>query len=253
MAGNVKASAGNKAAEGNPSKNAKTCSFYLAGCCVHGDSCNFSHDTEIPASVARTPTIIQTLPGLSVFSIDVECVATDVHHNARSIAQVALVDEWGNPLLNILIKQDQPVKSYLTALTGITEEMLQNFGVPLAEAMSILRSFLTPDSILVGQSILKDVHWLQLIRGVDYHSLIDLYSVFRVWDPKYNSFTNFSQDHCAKVWLGITERSQHNAVTDAIISMSLFNAYRSVNCTAVYVNSSRIVPWYTTRLIVLFV
>jgi hypothetical protein len=41
-------------------------------------------------------------------------------------------------------------------------------------------------------------------------------------------YTSFSQDHCAKVWLGIEPRPNHNAVEDAVISISLFNAYRSV-------------------------
>jgi hypothetical protein len=49
-----------------------------------------------------------------------------------------------------------------------------------------------------------------------------------VWNPARGEYTNFSQDHCAKVWIGVGDRPQHNAVTDAAISMSLFNAYRTV-------------------------
>lgn len=94
--------------------------------------------------------------------------------------------------------------------------------------MAYLRSHLSPDAILVGQSIQKDVQWLQLAEGVDYHSLIDLSGLFRVWNPARNEYTNFSQDHCAKVWIGVGDRTQHNAITDAAISMSLFNAYRTV-------------------------
>ena len=80
----------------------------------------------------------------------------------------------------------------------------------------------------MGQSILKDVQWLQLAEGVDYFSLIDLSALFRVWNQQRGEYTNFSQDHCAKVWIGVGERAHHNAIEDAAISMSLFNAYRMV-------------------------
>ena len=97
-----------------------------------------------------------------------------------------------------------------------------------AEALALLRAHLPPNAILVGQSILKDVQWLQLAEGVDYFSLIDLSALFRVWNQQRGEYTNFSQDHCAKVWIGVGERAHHNAIEDAAISMSLFNAYRMV-------------------------
>ncbi len=94
--------------------------------------------------------------------------------------------------------------------------------------MAHLRAHLSPNAILVGQNILKDIQWLQLAEGVDFHSVIDLAGLFRVWNPSRGEYTSFSQDHCAKVWIGVGDRPQHNAVTDAAISMSLFNAYRTV-------------------------
>jgi hypothetical protein len=94
--------------------------------------------------------------------------------------------------------------------------------------MAMLRSLLSPGAILVGQGIHKDVQWLQLAEGVDYHSLINLADVFRVWNPTRNTYTFFSQDHCAKVWLGFPERSNHDAITDAVISMRLFQTYRQI-------------------------
>lgn len=172
--------------------------------------------------------IVQIPPGQPVFSIDVECVATGVQHNSRSVAQVALVNEWCDPVFNAYIKQDKPVASYLTELTGITKEILESQGRPLADVMAELRNCLPPNAILVGQSIHKDVQWLQLADGVDYGSMINLARLFRVWNPTRASYTNFSQDHCAKVWLGMGERSCHDALTDATISMSLFNMYRQV-------------------------
>ena len=90
------------------------CAFFLSNSCRHGDQCRFSHDPKHltnppPASQRPSPPgsggspyapdasgkpppilMIQTPPGHPIFSIDVECVATGVQHNARSIAQVAL-------------------------------------------------------------------------------------------------------------------------------------------------------------------
>jgi hypothetical protein len=147
-----------------------------------------------------------------------------------------------------------------------------------AEALALLRAHLPPNAILVGQSILKDVQWLQLAEGVDYFSLIgmektnriffvvlfiitiiitttsvssclsvtisillsslalsspfqnhhhfriiitiiiiiinntDLSALFRVWNQQRGQYTNFSQDHCARVWIGVGERAHHNAI-----------------------------------------
>lgn len=217
----------------------KPCMFFAKGTCRNGNSCRFSHNAaDIMAAAAQSnikqqqpapsPVLINIPPGQPVFSIDVECVATGVQHTARSIAQVALVDEWCRPIFNVYIKQDVPVVSYITELTGLNKQLLDECGLPLAEAMAHLRAHLSPNAVLVGQSIQKDVQWLQLAEGIDYNSLIDLSGLFRVWNSSRGEYTNFSQDHCAKVWIGVENRASHNAMIDASISMSLFNAYRSV-------------------------
>jgi RNA exonuclease 4 len=217
----------------------RICKFYQSGTCRNGDKCRFFHGQSNGSPGLGTPlppppphVIINIPQGQPIFSIDVECVASGVQHNARSIAQVALVDEWNRPIFNVLIKQDVPVASYITELTGLTKELLDAHGLPLAEALALLRAYLSPDAILVGQNILKDVQWLQLAEGIDYRQLIDLSALLRVWNVGRGEYTTFSQDHCAKVWLGIGEREHHNAVEDAMISMSLFNTYRFVQWDA---------------------
>jgi hypothetical protein len=84
------------------------------------------------------PLIVNVPPNHPIYSIDVECVATGTQHNARSIAQVALVDEWGRPVFNVLIRQEKPVVSYLTPLTGLTKEMLDTYGLPLGKSICLL-------------------------------------------------------------------------------------------------------------------
>ena len=130
--------------------NSTPCAFFARGNCRHGNTCRFSH-TNVALSDTRgstansssgslgeltapPPPILINLPaGHPVYSIDVECVATGVQHNARSIAQVALVDEWSRPVFSVLIKQDMPVLSYITELTGLTKEILDAHGLPLGE------------------------------------------------------------------------------------------------------------------------
>ena len=45
---------------------------------------------------------------------------------------------------------------------GLTKESVEAHGLPLAEALALLRANLPPTAILVGQNILKDVQWLQV-------------------------------------------------------------------------------------------
>lgn len=114
------------------------------------------------------------------FSIDVECVATGNEHNARDVAQIALVDQFERCLLNVYVKppEGKKVHSYLTPLTGITEDVLSAHGVPLEDAMQHVRAALPPHAVLVGQNIAKDVEWLRLEEGKDFTSLVDLAGVW---------------------------------------------------------------------------
>lgn len=92
---------------------------------------------------------------------------------------MALVDEWGRPVCNLYVKSDVPVTSYLTELTGITKELIEQYGLPIADALMALRAHLPPNAVLVGQNIKKDVDWLQLVEGLDFASMIDLAALFR--------------------------------------------------------------------------
>eukprot|EP00878_Enallax_costatus_P044146 GHUV01052401.1.p1 GENE.GHUV01052401.1~~GHUV01052401.1.p1 ORF type:complete len:108 (-),score=33.05 GHUV01052401.1:244-567(-) len=58
---------------------------------------------------------------------------------------------------------------------------------------------------------------------------MDLAGLYRIWNPRYNSFSVFSQDHLAKVLLGWDlENMQHNAAFDAMKSIKLFNLHQQL-------------------------
>lgn len=124
---------------GTSPRSPKPCLFFAQGTCRNGNDCKFSHDLSLTTSPrnltpAPAPLIINVPPGHPVFSIDVECVASGTQHNARSVAQVALVDEWSRPIFNVYIKQEQPVVSYIYPLTGLTKEILDQHGLPQGES-----------------------------------------------------------------------------------------------------------------------
>lgn len=169
-------------------------------------------------------------PVATHYSIDVECVATGMGHNDREVAQIGMVDEYGNQLGNWYVKPTKEVTSYLTSLTGITKETFENAEtMTLEEAMVKVRSVLPKHAVLVGQNIAKDIAWLGLKEGEDFHEIVDLVGVFQVWNTQYSSYTKFSLAHVVKVLLGVQDEGRiHNAVADAQLSMMAYNAFRQI-------------------------
>lgn len=229
------------------------CTFHKQGRCTRGSKCKFVHEDYHPAEsigcpltnavVAnenntasqsplgyQPPMMIQIPQETPIFCIDVECGATSRDHNGRTPISIGMADGFGRPLCKLFVQDsaDKPVVSYLTPITGVTAEDIRQQGKPFDDCLSVLRSFLTPEAVIIGQNISKDMHWLGLKEGTDFASLIDLSAVFRVWNRKRNSWTIFSQDHIAKVWLNVIDRPSHDALDDALLSMGLFNAYRQV-------------------------
>ena len=59
-------------------------------------------------------------------SVDVECVTTGIHHDARDVCFVAVVDGNERVLLSKKVKPEKPVVSYLTPITGVRREDLDD-------------------------------------------------------------------------------------------------------------------------------
>jgi hypothetical protein len=161
----------NQSLPSSPTRNSpiKACYYFGLGKCRNGSDCRFSHDPNLVgtsknsfhqqnsprryqqqhqqypsppnftyqqmamASPPPPPMFVQVPPEQPVYCIDVECVATGIHHNSRAVAQIAMVDQWGRVIYNEYIKQDIPVVSYLTVLHGITKELLEEKGIPLGK------------------------------------------------------------------------------------------------------------------------
>jgi len=210
----------------------RVCRFFLNGSCRAGAACKFAHGqtlatAEAPQLSADTSQILQNLESgaLPMFALDVECVATGPTHNDRRVAQIGVVDAYGRAVFNVYVKPAEDVVSYMTPLTGLTEALVQERGIPLAEAVQELRRCLPPSAALVGTNIGQDAKWLGLAAPGDFAMLVDLSALFRAWDGA--KYVYFSQDHVAKVWLGAVrpQGTSHDALGDAAVSMALLGCY----------------------------
>jgi len=165
------------------------------------------------------------VPKSRLLALDVECVATGPKHTQRAVAQVGAVDWYENELLNVYIKPKETVQSYLTPLTGITEERLREHGVPPDVARRKLDPLLGPEVILVGVNVRQDAAWLELEQGEHYASLLCLAELFSKSLEQGKRQRYYGLDHLCQCWLGIPKRASHDAAQDAMLSMRLYKTY----------------------------
>ncbi|CAI5742340.1 unnamed protein product [Peronospora destructor] len=146
------------------------------------------------------------------FAIDVECVATGNGTNDRDVARIAV-----------------PIVSYLTQLTGIIESNLAD-APGLEEALVRLKDILLVESVIVGQSIKKDLEWLMLEKPTDYKGEFDVADLFRLPMQSTNGvvrYRYFSLRHVAKYLLGHEiQEADHDPVIDARYAMKVFKGFR---------------------------
>merc|ERR1719453_1292299 len=167
--------------------------------------------------------------GFTYWSIDVECAATGIHHNARAPCRVALVDVNENLIFDVAVRVDYLV-SPLTPITGMHRAQIDG-GYPLEDVQTLVRKCCGPRAVLIGQSILHDIEWLQLQEGQDFGKFIDLADVFKITIPTASKRKSakpasriFCLEHEAWGLLGITVQAgdAHSPVEDACISIKLW-------------------------------
>lgn len=153
------------------------------------------------------------------------CVCLLVRVYVRAVmGHVSIVDEFGQVVLNMYVKPDSPVTSYLPALTGLTEADCAA-GVSAAECVRMCKEAIPVGAVLVGQNVLKDVEWLQLTDGEDFDSMRDLGGLWAVPNPQYRNTTSFSLGHEARALLAIHQHEQHHPAVDAWLSIKLYQLH----------------------------
>jgi DNA polymerase III epsilon subunit-like protein len=145
-----------------------------------------------------------------------------------AVGHIAIVDEKESTVLNVYVRPEQKVTSYLTALTSLDAAKIDG-GVSLADAVAQVRKVLPKNAVLVGQNILKDVSWLNLSEGVDFAGMWDLAGLWRVFNSKFGTYSMFSLSHEARVLLaGYRQPEPHDGLSDAVVSMKVFQKYRAL-------------------------
>ena len=78
---------------------------------------------------------------------------------------------------------------------------------------------------------------------------MDLTGVFRVWNPRFKSWSVFSQDHLARVLLDWgPDAAGHDAVLDAVKSVRLFNLYSQLQAAPQEWQAAQVRPRAWRRL-----
>ena len=133
-------------------------------------------------------------PSKRYIALDVECVATGRRHDDRDVSLVAVVDINEKVILKRTVKPEKPVVSYLTPLTGLRQGDLDD-GERLSVVLREVKALLGPDVVLVGQGVDSDIKWLQLEKGTDYDSVVDLAQMFKAYNSRYRNYSYYSLSH----------------------------------------------------------
>ena len=162
-----------------------------------------------------------------LLDIDVECVATGVEHNARAVAQIALVDQFEPCLLNVFVKPPGSDGALVPAArVGLRSSSRRTACAPLRDRpFSACWPCSADESPFCEADCPEDVQWLNLVEGTDFAGMLDLAGLWRVWNAQYNSWSVFGQDHLVKTLLGAEVAAQHDAASDALKSVRMFNYY----------------------------
>ena len=162
------------------------------------------------------------------FCVDVECGATSKRHSDRTPISVALSNQKEEVLFYSIIKPKEPIFSYLTPLTGVSEKDMIN-ALPFEDVVHEIRKILRGCDtlpLLVGNGIQNDITWLELVKGEDFSDCVDLAEMFKAWNPKYGQFNKYSLAHLCKQLLGATIADTHCPKEDAVLSIRLYNRFK---------------------------
>ena len=131
-------------------------------------------------------------------SVDVECVATGVRHDARDVCLVAVVNGNERVLLSKKVKPDKPIVSHLTPITGVRRGDLDD-GEKLSDVIAEVKALLGYNVVLVGQGIQSDIEWLNLHQGVDYAEAVNVADMFKTYNIHYGNYYYYSLSHEANI------------------------------------------------------
>lgn len=133
------------------------------------------------------------------------------------MARVAVVNEQCKEVYHTFVKPKLPIVDYLTKYSGITKELLRKVRTTEDDVRRELMKILTPDCIIVGQTVNSDLIALKLIHPYIIDTAV-IYNLtgFRKWKSKLSLLTEtFLKRPIQQSIYG------HNPIEDSIAAMEL--------------------------------
>ena len=117
---------------------------------------------------------------MKVAYLSVEYVASGPGHLDRLPCYIRLLQQGAKQSKPVLIHWQHRMVSPLTEISRLTTDLIDAHGIPSETAFAMVRSELSPDTVLVGVNMKRHVHALQLCKNVHYLSYIDLTSMLKL-------------------------------------------------------------------------
>jgi hypothetical protein len=91
-----------------------------------------------------------------------------IKHEGSAHSKVIVIN-WGSLMI-----------SPLTELTQLSSDIIRSHGTTFERAVAMVRSEMTPETVIVGMNMKRHVQALHLCRNVHYESYVDLTSLLKV-------------------------------------------------------------------------
>ncbi|XP_063701790.1 RNA exonuclease 5 [Culicoides brevitarsis] len=150
-----------------------------------------------------------------MFGLD--CEMCKVVSGRHEVARVSVVNEQYESVYETLVRPELQIMDYLTPFSGITKEIMDGATKTLKEVQQDLRKILTPDAILVGQSLQFDLHGLNMMHPY----IIDTSVIFNISGERQRKSKlqtlakEFLGEEIQKAYTG------HNSIEDSCASLKL--------------------------------
>ena len=117
---------------------------------------------------------------MGVVYLSVQYVASGQGHLDRLPCMIRIKHEGSAQTKVVVIDWGSQMISPLTELTQLSSDMIRSHGTTFERAVAMVRSEMTPDTVIVGMNMKRHVHALHLCRNVHYGSYVDLTSLLKI-------------------------------------------------------------------------